>query len=115
MTKLARSSYILLALVLVLVGWLKLTAFALTLLFSFFALSKLYYFRRKWLAVVLFAVLMAGIAYGFGVAERFGGAMPADLMNVARLSSLETSPSRSTMTRRACAAMSGSWVTMITV
>jgi predicted PurR-regulated permease PerM len=65
-TKLARSSYILLALVLVLVGWLKLTAFALTLLFSYFALSKLYYFRRKWLAVVLFAVLMAGIAYGFG-------------------------------------------------
>ena len=65
MTKLARSSYVLLALVLVLVGWLKLTHFALTLLFSYFALSKLYYFRRKWLAVVLFAVLMAGIFYGF--------------------------------------------------
>jgi len=64
-TKLARSSYIFMALALILVGWLKLTAFALTLLFSYFALSKLYYFRRKWLAVVLFAVLMAAIFYGF--------------------------------------------------
>ena len=65
MTKLARSSYVFIALALILVGWLKLTPFALTLLFSYFALSKLYCFRRKWLAVVLFAVLMAGIFYGF--------------------------------------------------
>jgi predicted PurR-regulated permease PerM len=64
-TKLARNSYIFIVAVLILVGWLKLTTFALTLLFSYFALSKLYYFRRKWLAVCLFAVLMAGISYGF--------------------------------------------------
>src|SRR5688572_15944521 len=37
----------------------------LTLLFSYFALSKLYFFRRKWLAVSLFSVLVAAIAYGF--------------------------------------------------
>ena len=65
MTKLARSSYIFVAVGLILVALLKLTPFMLTLLFSYLALSKLYYFRRKWLAVGLFAILMAGIAYGF--------------------------------------------------
>src|SRR5688572_10705105 len=37
----------------------------LTLLFSYFALSKLYFFRRKWLAVSLFSVLVAAICYSF--------------------------------------------------
>jgi predicted PurR-regulated permease PerM len=64
-TKLARSSYIFIVVALILVGWLKLTILTLTLLFSYFALSKLYFFRRKWLAVCLFAVLVAGIFYGF--------------------------------------------------
>jgi len=64
-TKLARSSYIFVAAALILVGWLKLTTLVLTLLFSFFALSKLYFFRRKWIAVGLFTVLVAAIGYGF--------------------------------------------------
>lgn len=65
MTKLARNSYIFIAAGLILVAVLKLTPFMLTLLFSYLALSKLYYFRRKWLAVGLFAILMAAICYGF--------------------------------------------------
>src|SRR5688572_12777353 len=64
-TKLARNSYIFVAVALVLVGWLKLATLTLTLLFSYFALSKLYFFRRKWLAVWLFAILVTAIFYGF--------------------------------------------------
>src|SRR5450759_910854 len=44
-----------------------------------------------------------------------GGAIPAALMKVARFSSLATEPSRRTITRRAWAAISDSWVTMMTV
>lgn len=65
MTKLERNSYIFVAVALVLVGWLKMATLTLTLLFSYFALSKLYFFRRKWLAVSLFSVLVAAIFYGF--------------------------------------------------
>lgn len=65
-TKLARSSYIFITAALILVGWLKLTTLVLTLLFAFFALNKLYFFGRKWIAISLFAVLVAGIGYGFG-------------------------------------------------
>jgi predicted PurR-regulated permease PerM len=64
-TKLARNSYIFIVGALILVGWLKLATLTLTLLFSYFAVSKLYFFRSKWLAVGLFTVLMAGILYGF--------------------------------------------------
>ena len=64
-TKLARNSYIFIAAAIILVGWLKLTTLALTLLFAYFALSKLYFFGRKWLAVGLFLVVMAGVSYGF--------------------------------------------------
>src|SRR4026209_1687401 len=65
-TKLARSSYIFIAAALVLVGWLKLTTLVLTVLFAFFTINKLYFFGRKWLAISLFVVVVAGIGYGFG-------------------------------------------------
>ena len=65
-TKLARTSYIFLAAALILVGWLKLTTLVLTLLFGFFALNKLYFFRRKWIAIGLFAIVVGAIGYGFG-------------------------------------------------
>src|SRR5688500_10161349 len=66
MTKVARTSYIFIAVALILVGWFKLATLVLTLLFSYFALSKLYFFRKKWLAVSLFCLLVAAILYGFG-------------------------------------------------
>lgn len=65
-TKLARNSYIFIAVAVILVGWLKLTTLALTLLFASFALSKLHFLRRKSLAVGVFLVLMAAVFYGFG-------------------------------------------------
>lgn len=64
-TKLERNSYIFVAGALALIGWLKLATLILTLLFSYFALSKLYFFRRKWLAISLFCVLVTAIFYGF--------------------------------------------------
>ena len=65
MTRLARNSYIFVGAALILVGWLKLTTLVLAVLFAFFALSKLYFLRRKWVAVTLFTVLVACIGYGF--------------------------------------------------
>jgi predicted PurR-regulated permease PerM len=66
MSKTARTSYVFLAVALILCGWFNLTTLVLTVLFSSFALNKLYFFRKKWLAVGLFVLLVAAIFYGFG-------------------------------------------------
>jgi predicted PurR-regulated permease PerM len=66
MTKLARTSYIFVAVALILVGWFNFATLVLTILFSSFALSKLYFLRKKWLAIGLFLLLVAAIFYGFG-------------------------------------------------
>ncbi|MFN2540670.1 MAG: AI-2E family transporter [Chthoniobacterales bacterium] len=59
----ARFSYGVLVLTIVLAGVLHLGAPLLVVLFSYFALRQLYYLtRRKWLALVLFIVLVAGLA-----------------------------------------------------
>jgi len=64
MTKLARFSYIVLGITLILVGVLHLGAPLLALLFSFFVLKKLGGFiRNKWVALALFLVILAGIAF----------------------------------------------------
>ena len=58
-----RLSYIVLAVTIALAGVLHLTAPLLVVLFSYFALRQLYFMtRRKWLALILFGVLVAGIA-----------------------------------------------------
>jgi predicted PurR-regulated permease PerM len=56
--------------VLVLVGWLHLAVPLLTVLFAYFALSKLHVTRYKWLAVGAFVVLMLGFFYGFVIFVR---------------------------------------------
>jgi predicted PurR-regulated permease PerM len=56
--------------VLVLVGWLHLAVPLLTVLFAYFALSKLHVTRYKWLAVGTFVVLMLGFFYGFVIFVR---------------------------------------------
>jgi len=67
MTKPARFSYIVLAVMLVLVGFLQLGAPLLALLFSYFVLRKLSRFiPNKWLTLALFIVVVAGIAYTAG-------------------------------------------------
>lgn len=59
----ARVSYWLIALMLVVVGWLHLTTPLLAALFSFFVLSKLHFGRNRWLAVTVFTIVLLGIAY----------------------------------------------------
>lgn len=67
MTTPARISYGILALTLVLAGVLHLGPALLALLFSYFALCKLVSFtRKKWLALILFVLLAAGMAYAAG-------------------------------------------------
>ena len=67
MTKTARISYGVLALTLVLVGVLHLGGPLLAVLFSYFALCKLRLVTKsKWLALIVFVVLLAGIAYAAG-------------------------------------------------
>jgi predicted PurR-regulated permease PerM len=60
-----RISYVFIALALVLVGWLNLTVLILTGLFGYFALEKLTVWGQKWLAVILFVLLLSGAGYGF--------------------------------------------------
>src|SRR4051794_38996258 len=64
MTTSARLSYGLLALTLVLAGLLKLGVPLLVALFSYFALRKIVRATKKrWLALVLFVVIVAGLTF----------------------------------------------------
>lgn len=65
MKNLRQVSYLFITVVLVLVGWLHMATLLLSILFSAFALRKLHFTRSKWLAVGLFLLLVAAIAYGF--------------------------------------------------
>jgi predicted PurR-regulated permease PerM len=51
---------------LVLAGYLKLATPFLTVLFTCFLLSKFHFARRKFIAVILFVFLVAGLFFGFG-------------------------------------------------
>ncbi|MEY2504047.1 MAG: hypothetical protein QOJ05_1110 [Verrucomicrobiota bacterium] len=67
MTKPARWSYVVLALTLVLVGFLQLGAPFLALLFSYFVLTRLGRFiPNKWLALAIFILIWAAIGYAAG-------------------------------------------------
>jgi predicted PurR-regulated permease PerM len=58
-----RLSYAVLAVTIILAGFLHLGVPLLVVLFSYFALRQLYFFtRRKWIALVLFVIVVAGIA-----------------------------------------------------
>jgi predicted PurR-regulated permease PerM len=63
--KLSHLGYWLLFLMLVMAGWLDLATPLLTVLFSYFALSKLQFVRNKWLAVFLFCIGVLTIFYVF--------------------------------------------------
>ena len=66
MTRTARFSYFFIATVIVLAGATHLATPLVTVLFSYFALRKLNFAKRKWLSVVLFLVVVAATLYGFG-------------------------------------------------
>ena len=79
-----RVSYGVLAFTIVLAGFLHLGAPLLVVLFSYFALRQLYYLtKRKWLALVLFLVVVTGIA---AAAVYFTRAAIIALPNVAETS-----------------------------
>src|SRR5216117_1082823 len=57
-----RLSYVVLAATIILAGLLHLGVPLLVVLFSYFALRQLYFLtRKKWLALILFGVVVAGI------------------------------------------------------
>lgn len=60
-----RLSYAFIALLIVAAGWLHLATPLVTVLFCFFALHVFAFGGRKWLAVTLFVVLLAGVGTGF--------------------------------------------------
>jgi predicted PurR-regulated permease PerM len=67
----ARISYILIALTLVLVIWLHLAVPLLAVLFSLFVLNKLHFTKSKWIAILLFVIVISGTTYA---AVHFGRA-----------------------------------------
>jgi predicted PurR-regulated permease PerM len=64
MSKPARISYWVLLFTVVLVGWLHLATPLLAVLFSYFVLSRLQIGRSRWVAVLLFLVVLLLLAYG---------------------------------------------------
>jgi predicted PurR-regulated permease PerM len=65
MSKPNRISFAFIALVPALAGWLHMGALLLSILFAYFIITKLNFMkpRAKWLAVVVFLALLAGLAY----------------------------------------------------
>ena len=61
----ARLSYVFIALLIIASGWLHLATALVTVLFCFFALHLLTFGGRKWLAVILFLVLLTAVGVGF--------------------------------------------------
>src|SRR5438874_11144774 len=70
MTPAARFSYFFLVAVIVLAAATHLATPLITVLFSYFALRKLHFGKRKWLSLVLFFVVVAATLYGLGFLVR---------------------------------------------
>src|SRR5437867_6101997 len=66
MTPAARFSYFFLVAVIVLAAATHLATPLITVLFSYFALRKLYFGEKKWLSLVLFFVVVSATLYGLG-------------------------------------------------
>jgi len=64
MARPARVSFAIIVLMMVLVGWLRLTTPLLAVLFSYFFLQKLHFTKSRWVAVGLFGIVLCAIAYG---------------------------------------------------
>ena len=66
MTRAARFSHLFIVAVIVLAAATHLVTPLVTVLFSYFALHKLNFGKRKWIALALFLVVLSGAVYGFG-------------------------------------------------
>ncbi len=64
MNKSKRISYVIIAVLLVLIAWLHLGTLMLTAVFGYFALERFSFGRSKFLGVAIYLVAVAGIAYG---------------------------------------------------
>ncbi|HET7616220.1 MAG TPA: AI-2E family transporter [Bacillales bacterium] len=64
MTKSARISYVIMAVLLVIVGWFHVGTLVLAALFGYFALEKFSFGRSKVLAVTLYLITVTAIGYG---------------------------------------------------
>src|ERR1043165_2419068 len=64
MTTSARTSYVIMAVLLVMIGWLHLATLVLTGLFGYFALNFLSFGKSKVLGVLLSVVAVVGIGFG---------------------------------------------------
>ena len=64
MTTSARISYVIMAVLLVLIGWLHMATLALTAMLGFFALNFLSFGRSKALGLVLYLIGVVAIGYG---------------------------------------------------
>lgn len=64
MTKPARISYMIMAVLLVLIGWLHLATLVLTTLFGYFALQRFSFARSKLLGISLYVIAVLAIGYG---------------------------------------------------
>ena len=64
MSQSARISYVIMAVLLVLIGWLHLATLVLTVLFGYFALRMFSFGRSKTLGVVIYVIVVVGIGYG---------------------------------------------------
>jgi predicted PurR-regulated permease PerM len=68
LNKQTRVSYLFIIGTVLLIAWFHLATPLLAALFSYFALTKLHFRRKrgKWLTIILFVVVLAGLAYGLG-------------------------------------------------
>src|SRR5438105_5417796 len=66
MTRATRFSYLFLVAVIALAAVIHLATPLITVLFSYFALRKLYFGKRKWLSLLLFFVVVSATLYGLG-------------------------------------------------
>src|SRR6185295_4582538 len=64
MTQSTRISYVIMAVLLVLIGWLHLATLVLTGLFGYFALQFFSFGRNKALGVIIYLIAVVGIGYG---------------------------------------------------
>src|SRR5689334_3190866 len=58
-----RISYWVVAVAFIVVAWLQMTSAMLAVFFCYFAITKLHFGKSRWLAVVLFCILLSGIGY----------------------------------------------------
>jgi predicted PurR-regulated permease PerM len=66
MNRVRNFSFLFIVIMLVSISWFKMATPFLTVLFSYLALDRLGIFKRKWLSITVFIIIVLCIFYGFG-------------------------------------------------